>query len=74
MERVRLAMVGSKLAADLHLSNLSKLRGLKVDVLAIASKNNENAAAFAKRFSIPDYYDDYRRLLDRKEQGQIHVC
>ena len=38
MERVRLAMVGSKLAAHLHLNNLSKLRGLKVDVVAVASQ------------------------------------
>ncbi len=74
MERVRLAMVGSKLAANLHLSNLSKLRGLKVDVLAIASKNKENAAAFAKRFSIPDYYDDYRRLLARKDIDVLDLC
>jgi predicted dehydrogenase len=74
MERVRLGMVGSKLAANLHLSNLSRLRGLKVDVLAIASKNKENAATFAKRFSIPDSYDDYRCLLDRKDIDVVDLC
>ena len=41
-------MIGSQLAAHLHLNNLSKLRGLKVDVVAVASKRMENAAGLCK--------------------------
>ena len=74
MERVRLAMIGSQLAANLHLNNLSKLRGLKVDVVAVASKRVENAAAFAKKFDIPHHYDDYRRILERTDIDVVDLC
>jgi len=74
MERVRLGIIGSKLAAHWHLNNLSKLRGLKVDVVAVASKRMENARAFAKEFDILDYYDDYRRLLERPDVDVVDLC
>ena len=74
MERVRLGMIGSQLAAHLHLNNLSKLRGLKVDVVAVASQRMENAAAFAKEFNIPHHYDDYRRILERPDIDVVDLC
>ena len=67
-------MVGSQIAAHLHLNNISKLRGLKVDVVAVASQRMENATAFAKKFNIPDYYDDYRRLLERGDIDVVDLC
>ena len=74
MERVRLGIIGSQLAAHWHLKNLSKLRGLKVDVVAVASKKIENARAFAKEFDIPDHYDDYRRILERPDVDVVDLC
>jgi len=68
MEKVRLGMIGSQLAANLHLNNLSKLRGLKVDV------GMKNAEAFAKKFNIPHYYDDYRRILERPDIDIVDLC
>jgi predicted dehydrogenase len=74
MEKVRLGMIGSQLAANLHLNNLSKLRGLKVDVVAVASQRMKNAEAFAKKFNIPHYYDDYRRILERPDIDIVDLC
>jgi predicted dehydrogenase len=74
MDRVRIGIIGSQLAADLHLRSLSKLRGANVDVVAVASKHREHAAAFAKKFEIPDFYDDYRHLLDRKDIDVVDLC
>ncbi len=74
MEKVRLGMIGSQLAANLHLNNLSKLRGLKVDVVAVASQRMKNAEAFAKKFNIPYYYDDYRRILERPDVDIVDLC
>ncbi len=74
MEKVRLGMIGSQFAALLHLNNYSKLRGTKVDIIAVASKNKEHAASFAKKFDIKDYYDDYRRILERKDIDVIDLC
>jgi predicted dehydrogenase len=45
MEKIRLAMIGSRLGANLHLGNLAGLRGHKVDVAAVASGSMESAGA-----------------------------
>jgi len=74
MDRLRIGMIGSQFAADLHLRNLSKLRGSKVDVVAVASKNKEHAATFAKKYEIPDFYDEYRRILERKDIDLVDLC
>jgi len=74
MEKVRLGMIGSRGAAHFHLSSLSKIRGLKVEVMAVASQKMENASIFAGKFSIPDAYDDYRRILDRKDIDVVDLC
>ncbi|MFB3884383.1 MAG: Gfo/Idh/MocA family oxidoreductase [Thermodesulfobacteriota bacterium] len=74
MDKVRLGIVGSKVAASLHLSNLSKLRGLKVDVVEVASQKKENAESFAKKFNIPHSYDDYRRILERPDIDIVDLC
>jgi predicted dehydrogenase len=74
MDRVRMGMIGSKIAAHLHLNNLSKLRGLKMDVVAVASQRMESAQAFAKEFNIPHCYDDYRRILERPDIDVVDLC
>ncbi len=74
MERVKIGMIGSQFAAGLHLRNLSKLRGSEVDIVAVASKRKEHAAAFAGKFNIPHSYDDYRYLLDRKDIDVVDLC
>jgi predicted dehydrogenase len=74
MDKVTLGMIGSQFAAHLHLNNLSKLRNAKVDIVAVASRNKEHAAAFAKKFDIKDYYDDYRRIFERKDIDVVDLC
>lgn len=74
MDKVRLGMIGSQIAAHLHLNSLSSLRGSKVEVVAVASKNKDHADAFAEKFNIPDAYDDYRRILDRKDIDVVDLC
>ena len=74
MDKVRLGMIGSQFAAHLHLNSLSLLRGSRVEIVAVASKNKEHAQSFAKRFNIPDYYDDYRRILERKDVHVVDLC
>jgi predicted dehydrogenase len=74
MEKVRLGMIGSQFAAHLHLNSLSTLRGSKIEVVAVASKNKEHAQSFAERFNVPDYYDDYHRILERKDVHVVDLC
>lgn len=74
MDTLRLGMVGSRFAAHLHLNNFGKLRGSKMEVVAIASKTEKSARETAQEFDIPDVYTDYRRLLDRKDIDVIDLC
>ncbi|MEI9475561.1 MAG: Gfo/Idh/MocA family oxidoreductase [Deltaproteobacteria bacterium] len=74
MEKVRLGMIGSKGAAHFHLNSLSKMRGLKVEVMAVASQKMENASDFARKFNIPDAYEDYRRILERRDIDVVDLC
>jgi predicted dehydrogenase len=73
MNRVRIGIVGTGLAGRFHLNNYSKLRGFKVDVCAICSKDAD-LPKFAKAYGIPDYYDDYRRILERKDIDLVDLC
>jgi len=74
MERIKIGMVGSQFAAHLHLNSLSKLRGSKVEVVAVVSRNRAHAENFARKFNIPDAYDDYRHILDRKDIDVVDLC
>src|SRR4030042_5080172 len=74
MERVRLGMIGAQTAAHIHMKSLSNLRGVKVDVVAVASQRQKSAGAFAKEFDIPHAYDDFRRILERSDVDVVDLC
>jgi predicted dehydrogenase len=74
MKKVRVGIIGAKFAADFHLRNLTRLRGNKVEVLAVAARSRESAANLARKYDIPDYYDDYRRILERRDIDLVDLC
>ncbi|MDD5100815.1 MAG: Gfo/Idh/MocA family oxidoreductase [Syntrophales bacterium] len=74
MERVKIGMVGAQFSARFHMNSLAKLRGVKVDVVAVAAQHLDHAEAFARTYGIPDCYDDYRRLLERKDIDIVDLC
>jgi len=74
MDKVRLGMVGARFAAHLHLNNYEKLRGPKLEIVGIASKNEESAVQTAREFKIPSVYADYRRMLERKDVDAVDLC
>lgn len=74
MGKVGIGIIGSRFAADLHLRAFEKLRGQKLDILAVCSKSKENAEAFAKHFNIPHVFTDYRQMLERKDIQAVDLC
>jgi predicted dehydrogenase len=74
MDKVKIGVVGTQFAGRLHLNNLAKLRGIKAEVVAVASKQIKHAEEFARQYGIPDYYDDYRRILERKDVDLVDLC
>ncbi len=74
MEKVGIGIVGARFAADLHLRSYEKLRGTKLEILAVCSKSKESGEAFSKRFGIPSVYTDFREMLERKDIHAVDLC
>lgn len=69
--KVRVGLIGAGFAARFHFNALKALP--YAEVVAVASRTMEKAEAFARARGIPDAYDDYRRLLDRKDIDLVDV-
>ncbi|NIS60072.1 MAG: Gfo/Idh/MocA family oxidoreductase [Proteobacteria bacterium] len=74
MEKVRVGVLGSRFSAHLHLSNFKKLRGHRMEVVAVAARSEESASRFAKAFDIPKIYTDYRKLVESPDVDAVDVC
>ena len=74
MGKIGVGIIGSRFAADLHARSWERLRGEKVDLIAVCSKNRENAEAYSKRFKIPHVYTDYHQMLGRKDIQVVDLC
>ena len=74
MDLLRIGIVGAQFAAHLHLQNYHRLRRLKIEIPAVASRTRARAEEFAKKHNIPEVADDYRRLLDRKDIDVVDLC
>jgi predicted dehydrogenase len=74
MEKVRVGVLGARFSAHLHLSNFKKLRGHRMEVVAVAARSEESASRFAKAFDIPKIYTDYRKLVESPDVDVVDVC
>jgi predicted dehydrogenase len=74
MERLRIGIVGAQFSAHLHLQNYHRLRGLKIDIPAVASRSRDRAEDCARKFHIPEVEEDFRHLLDRKDIDAVDLC
>jgi predicted dehydrogenase len=74
MERLRIGIAGAQFAAHLHLQNYRPLRGVKVEIVAVASRTRARAEEFAAQHNIPAAADDFRRLLERKDIDAVDLC
>jgi len=69
--KVRVGLIGAGFAARFHFDALKTIPF--AEVVAVASRTKEKAEAFAKERGIPEAYDDYRRILDRKDIDLVDV-
>jgi len=72
MDRVRVGIIGSKFAAELHAKAYKRCP--QAQVVAVASKSRASAQAFADEHKIPYAYDDYREMLARDDVDLVSVC
>ena len=74
MKRVHVGLVGSGFSATLHAEAYHRVRGVDVEIIAVASKHRERAEAFAGRHGISAAFDDPRILFDDPRIEMIDLC
>jgi predicted dehydrogenase len=68
--QVRIGIIGSKFAADFHADSYS--RNDRAEVVAVAAL--DNLPEYSSRWSIPDTYEDYHRMLEREDLDLVSIC
>src|SRR5262245_60684080 len=63
MERLRVGIVGSGFAANLHADAWKRVAGIDVSIIAVAAGHPHTAAAFAGRHGIEKAVPNVERLL-----------
>ncbi len=61
METVRVGLIGSQFVSTIHAEALKRVSGAKI--VAVASPTEEHVMAFAEKYSIPNWFTDYREML-----------
>lgn len=61
---IRVGLVGAGFAGAIHLRAYRQVQGIPVKVAAIVDIDRAKAEDYARRFGIPEYFQDYRYLLD----------
>ncbi|MGB4273701.1 MAG: Gfo/Idh/MocA family oxidoreductase [Bacillota bacterium] len=73
MKTIKIGLIGSGFVTHLHLNAFRQVVGIPVQVVAVASLDDD-LDRFAKKFNIPYYYSDYRKVLQHDEIDMIDVC
>ncbi len=71
---VKMGIIGTGLAAVLHLEGMKSLRGVKVEIAAISARNRAKLTDFAAKYQIPKTYTDWRDLVRDPEIEVIDLC
>lgn len=72
MVKIKVGIIGSKFAASLHARAYQQC--LDVELVAAASRNEENLNNFCTQFQIPKAYGDYREMLEKEDIQMVSVC
>ena len=72
MDCLRVGIVGARFAAEFHLK--AYRRSGRAEVVAVASRQDQTARAFARAHGVPNAYGDYRQMLDREDLDLVSIC
>jgi myo-inositol 2-dehydrogenase / D-chiro-inositol 1-dehydrogenase len=71
MKTVNVGLVGSKFVSEIHALSLQRVAGARI--LAATSSTEAHIAPFAKRFNIPHYFTDYKKMLEMDELDMVVI-
>jgi predicted dehydrogenase len=72
-ERVKVGIIGSQFQGDIHAASV-KISSEVMELVAVASPTQGNAAALAKRHGIPNVFTDYREMLEQRDIEMITIA
>lgn len=72
MRKIRTGFIGVGGIAQAHLRSLQNQES--IEVVAVADISRERAEQTARRWGIPDFYDDYHDLLARDDIESVNIC
>jgi predicted dehydrogenase len=74
MKEVKIAMVGTGFAANIHAEAYRALPGINAHVVAVASKELDQAKVFCKEYGYPDnIYEDAANMIKEVDADIIDL-
>ncbi len=73
MRKIKVAIAGAGFMGETHMNQYKRLQE-KVEVLAIAEKNEEKRKSFSKKFNIEKTYDDFENMIEKEDFDVIDIC
>lgn len=70
--RVKVGIIGSQFAADIHADSFRMMPD-EAEVVAIASPTPGNAEKLAKKYNIPRFFTDYKEMLSEKDIEMVTI-
>ena len=69
MSKVRVGLIGSQFISGIHAESLKYVSD--AEILSVASPTEEHVKAFAQQHDIPNYFTDYKKMLEMDEIDMI---
>jgi predicted dehydrogenase len=72
VKSVKIGILGAGNIGRVHIESLQRVMG--AEVVAVADTDTETAAAAREKYSIPEVFSDYRKLLKLPDVDAVFVC
>jgi myo-inositol 2-dehydrogenase/D-chiro-inositol 1-dehydrogenase len=69
VDKVKVGLIGSQFVSSIHAESLKHLAD--AEILAVASPTEEHVRGFAQQHDIPNYFTDYRKMLEIDEIDMV---
>lgn len=72
--QINVAVIGAGFIAETRARAYGGVTGYDVRIVAVASRSKDRATDYARRYGVPDVYDDYREILARPDVELVDLC
>jgi predicted dehydrogenase len=73
-DKVRVGLIGAGFVGNIHARAFQRITDLDVEIVAVAAVPLGEAEGLARRYAIDDAYDDYRRILERRDINLVSLA